>query len=884
MRTRTLIIFLLAIKTGIYAQPNIIQLNSHLTGNIDTVARDAVYMNPGFSYLPSTGYTFTARTDNNLIVPTIYISENELPDPQTRVLNKALNVGNIPGYFQIGNLGAAIYEIPIAVPPGTNGISPEISISYNSQSANGILGYGWHIQGLSSIYRTGKKIHYDGQVSPVRLNSGDRFELDGTRMLLYSGTYGYGNSVYRLEGNPGIRVTAYGSLGDGPQYFKTETKDGLLVEHGNTADSRVDLNGSGIEAAEWKINRVTDLSGNYMSFSYQSSEGEHYIRSIKYTGNGTSLTPYDSVVFRYEDRTVDVCKYYLAGESFISKKLLRNIAIYSEGIEIRNYDFAYSGQLYSKLVQIDRRNRIGETVNPTIIKWGARSSFSSGNNIFLPATYDESLIAMSDYNLDGKDDFVTWVELPGGGTRWALYTNNGDGNYSLRDEETTGIQPGPVPYEVIRTPYEYNFSATYDYTGDGRPDVVMRAGDSLICYTSEINGSDLQLIVYPNDYLVTPGLSDSYTGDFNGDGIDEILAIGSSSTSIHSFALNETWTIYLPGNNIRITDVNGDSKPDLIIFESEGYEVYEFFYDGAADTFSLGLLADESNRHLTSSTFNRIVDGDFNGDGNSDFLVRDSTAWSIMLSTGKLFENSEIQVPLPPQFDPFVPDPDKSLYVRDINNDNKSDIIAASTVYNGSIIDSIKLEFFIFSGSGFTRYSYSIDYSRKALPGSLLFGDFMNDSSTDALLFMSKVIQTGGLENTNLVSLIADGLNNKTSFSYNKAVVPDPDLTRPVLTSPLVYITTGFTVVDTVRFDTESELLTIEKYSYANPVYHLKGKGVTGFANMTRKNVLTGIKEVSRSGVNLSKAFTYVSQKQVIDGTGSMVRTVDINPVVTSLP
>ena len=163
--------------------------------------------------------------------------------------------------------------------------------------------------------------------------------------------------------------------------------------------------------------------------------------------------------------------------------------------------------------------------NPTIIKWGDKGAYSY-ESIYLPTTYNEFLIAMSDYNLDGKEDFVTWAELSGGATRWALYINNGNGSYALKDSEITGIPSGPPypPYEIEHTPYTYTFSASYEYTGDGRPDVLMRAGDTLLCYTSVSNSpSDNRLENYPADYCITAGLTESYTGDFKGDAAMDAL-------------------------------------------------------------------------------------------------------------------------------------------------------------------------------------------------------------------------------------------------------------------------------------------------------------------------------------------------------------------------
>jgi hypothetical protein len=51
--------------------------------------------------------------------------------------------------------GSFNYEYKIAVPPGTNGLTPKLSISYNSHAANGKAGWvgaGWEIP-LSYVQR-----------------------------------------------------------------------------------------------------------------------------------------------------------------------------------------------------------------------------------------------------------------------------------------------------------------------------------------------------------------------------------------------------------------------------------------------------------------------------------------------------------------------------------------------------------------------------------------------------------------------------------------------------------------------------------------------------------------------------------------------------------
>lgn len=92
-------------------------------------------------------------------------------------------VGATPGAFAVSPSGAATYSIPIFVPPGTNGMQPQLSLSYNSQGGNGLVGMGWSIGGLSVIHRCGATIATDGFKGGVNYDTNDKFCLDGERLI-----------------------------------------------------------------------------------------------------------------------------------------------------------------------------------------------------------------------------------------------------------------------------------------------------------------------------------------------------------------------------------------------------------------------------------------------------------------------------------------------------------------------------------------------------------------------------------------------------------------------------------------------------------------------------------------------------------------------------
>jgi len=72
-------------------------------------------------------------------------------------------VGAIPGVVDVSPMGAATYTIPIEVVPGTQGMQPNLSVTYNSFGGMGLLGMKWNLTGLSAITRCGQVPYYDNE-------------------------------------------------------------------------------------------------------------------------------------------------------------------------------------------------------------------------------------------------------------------------------------------------------------------------------------------------------------------------------------------------------------------------------------------------------------------------------------------------------------------------------------------------------------------------------------------------------------------------------------------------------------------------------------------------------------------------------------------------
>ena len=169
------------------------------------------------------------------------------------------------GSFSVDSSGQATYRIPIEVPPGINGHTPQLGLSYNHRSGNGPLGVGWSIEGGSSISRVGANYATDGYKSAINFDHSDRLALDGQRLVNVSGNYWSADATYATEVQCWVKVVAGQSDTDG---FTVVSKNGEVREYGNTPDSRILVNNSGSEVRIWALNAIQDLNGNRIEYAY----------------------------------------------------------------------------------------------------------------------------------------------------------------------------------------------------------------------------------------------------------------------------------------------------------------------------------------------------------------------------------------------------------------------------------------------------------------------------------------------------------------------------------------------------------------------------------------------------------------------------------------
>jgi hypothetical protein len=364
----TSIILLFTASAGMSGQKNY-ELSAPENTSKTYVARDYIRLLPGFSFSSSGGKTFSASINEHIVENTVYQVTGQLPDPY-RSLNTSYAVGAITGEASVSPTGAAVYRIPIAVMPGTGGMQPNISIAYNSQTGNGLAGYGWNLNAVSAIVRTGKTIYHDGSTDALQLTASDNLMFDGQRLMKVSGTNLSASSTYKTEIEFYLEITCKtlnSHLG-----FEVKNKEGWVMEYGSSYDSHIKPK-DGSVAYAWLLKKATDANGNYMTYTYDYNDGtgEFRLRQIEYTGNtAAGLNPYNKIEFFYETRS-DKSVAYIAGKAVEQSVILKRIKCSAYNFTVREYRFNYCYDgFYSKLTEVEEYGLNNVRYNSTIADWG----------------------------------------------------------------------------------------------------------------------------------------------------------------------------------------------------------------------------------------------------------------------------------------------------------------------------------------------------------------------------------------------------------------------------------------------------------------------------------------------------------------------------------
>ncbi|MBL0736399.1 VCBS repeat-containing protein [Flavobacterium sp. GN10] len=617
---------------------------------------------------------------------------------------QSTEVGVTEGELSVSLLGAATYAIPITVPPGINGVVPQISLTYNSQLGNGMAGYGWNIAGISTVSRIPATKFHDDVIDAVDFNALDRFALDGQRLIVKNGTngaYGADKTIYETESFSNIKITSFGvhPLGAnyGPAYFLVEYPDGSKAYYGYSADSR--------SVTDWAITYWENPQGVRISYNYSASENSFNnvlnIISIKY-GSIATTTPINEIKFKYDTRK-RAEQSYIGGLSIVRNTILKEINVVGNGVGFRNYilEQEETSLGYQRLKALtEKSGDSSKSYNPTTFTYETTIS-DVPLVIAQPATlgisgidYTNTDYISGDFDNDGKTDVLLFSKTEGLKNKFTLFSHITAGAFNSGKTENVDTFDNIFTASFLSsdnkllpqgwlTLKKTDTNCSISLYGSGSTSSTSKHYEKQYNFSKTVAKESNWSYCDPKDYkgLVLENIPIEYvSGDFDGDGLTDVIAIEKSfyyTTRVCNFGNHTTeypQTFYQGGKSylfnldrrlnsnepenignivinsvgnskIFVADFDGDGKSDIYVFEPSYIRVHTLTKDK-----KLVLLHQNDIADASLDLKRQILFGDFNGDGKMDFVIpqKDNVdSWTFYFSTGTRFNKVNTSIGLP---------------------------------------------------------------------------------------------------------------------------------------------------------------------------------------------------------------------------------------------
>ncbi|MBB6237541.1 RHS repeat-associated protein [Pedobacter sp. AK013] len=683
----------------------------------------------------------------------------------------ASEAGRTTTSIDVSPSGGSVFNIPFFLPPGLGNAVPQLGLSYNAQSGNGSAGFGWNITGLSSITRLSTTIFHDNKIRGINFDADDRFALDGQRLLLKSGNYGADGAEYQTEVYSNIRIFSRGvspyGASFGPEYFEVLYPDGSKAFYGSSTNSRTQT--------QYSITYSENAIGARINYSYNQSNNVLYISQVSFGALGNA-SPINQVNFSYAYATRAETAY-VGGLAFYWDQILTKVSVIANGNNFRNYKITHNAitplnyQRIASVQEFDGNETksfmpinftygaTGDILSTTLVSNLGLSGLASNNSDIVTADFtgDGSMDFLV-YPKGVKDKFWTFFDLDTNPQSFNMGYQINTGvfkdifpvtwlthNEKIISGQGIAVAKDNGPGSVKFTVYSSGTTAPVYYQYD-------KIWNDLPRYPGYHSGCDNQY--HEGEFADM----DFVSGDFNGDGLSDVIAIGKSTSvvvyeymdpngggdtdwrqpapweeellvstmggCIQQYAesgsqatfvnldrrlssdyitpLGGLYPFYQTGEKLYSGDFNGDGKTDFVHIKNGAMYVYT-------------LNSNQMLEQLWQKIDTRIVLGqvillgDYNGDGKTDvmFSTGNNSLFTTFMSTGKGFEKQEKYQPFtntPATWDGTGPGTLNLYYLlaNDVDGDGKTDIISAqTTTYNSSSLGTLYVSVYNNSGASY---------------------------------------------------------------------------------------------------------------------------------------------------------------------------------------
>ena len=493
------------------------------------------------SSVSSANMTVAPASDTRPLDSSIDTTDNAAQDYATRPTEEGEPSNAIIGAALPNRLttidhssGACVYDYHISVPPGRNGLQPDLSLSYNSQNNENVnlVGYGWSIN-IPFIERLNKK-GTDQLYAQNYFSSSLSGELD----VLTSGTFGS-----KIDNGEFLSYSISNNV------WTVKDKKGAVYKFGNTADARLDNPSNSTQVHKWMLEEVRDTNDNYIKYTYYKDSGQIYPSSIFYTGNGTTDGIFE-IEFVRTSRS-DAVPSYKTQFLVTTNYRITEIQIKVNASWVRRYALSYitgDNGVRSLLSSITESGRDGLgtiiTLPATRFNYQTSTSGWSHNSItfFSPIIINQYRVS-ADLSGDGYTDIINSIEDNFPFNTRGVYRHSGHTQWF---SDFTLTFPLPIYKREIRGgAYNYlldNGVRLADVNGDQYSDILV----GLDAYQT-FNGSNYTAYLNNSGAGWTQASNWAPTIGFSQTSGDDPQSTGGS---INDYGA-------------RVLDLNGDGLPDI---------------------------------------------------------------------------------------------------------------------------------------------------------------------------------------------------------------------------------------------------------------------------------------------------------------------------------
>jgi Salmonella virulence plasmid 65kDa B protein len=317
-----------------------------------------------------------------------------------------------------GQSGALLQNLKLDIPPGRNGVQPDLSLEYNSQSAeDSIVGYGWtvtipYIQRLNKLgsQKLYNVPYYTSSIDGDLATTSSATTTQSFGAKVDSGTfnsYSFTNNVWTMYDKHGTRYL-----------------------FGASDNSQQNASASSTQIYTWYLQKIRDTNNNHVRYVYAKDSGQIYPQTIYYTSNGGT-----DGIFKISFSTSTRLDPYVSYKPLFkvtTNYRVSKITAAINGTIVREYDLSYTAgnNGVRSLLSSFQENAWDTNGNNEVTLPAETFSYvndSSGGFIGRPTggNIKSQADVVADINGDAKPD-VTWTYNNSG--TLTGYTEPGGGN------------------------------------------------------------------------------------------------------------------------------------------------------------------------------------------------------------------------------------------------------------------------------------------------------------------------------------------------------------------------------------------------------------------------------------------------------------------------